>query len=341
MRSRGRNRHLLVGSTKVALAWAVGSALVASPQGAGLPALASTREQVALVAHGGMASFEPLMLEPLGDTGAVLVLGTNECASHLCPQLWRVAGDGPSLTRLALPPGVNATYPGSGEGVRDIVFANKDDGYITAGDGDGEHSFFTSNGGRSWRPLPAELGGSLAGVVATDTTFYGFMSKCTTTEGLEYCSYRLGRSPVGAPDWSTVPVPRAQHLLAGYISLDVYRNEAWIYMNQQTAGAAPVILKSVDGLPPFVDMAEPGLPSVTACGIALMAAAAAWVTCPTGMMVSWWRTTDGGHRFRLWWRTAGTGGDTFDPVTSTVAYRYTGDVGPGPPKRSNAQQTGA
>ncbi len=58
---------------------------------------------------------------------------------------------------------------------------------------------------------------------------------------------------------------------------------------------------------------------------------AAWAACPTGMMESWWRTTDGGHHFLHWWETSGTGGDTFDSLSATLAYRYTGDVGPGMP----------
>jgi photosystem II stability/assembly factor-like uncharacterized protein len=56
----------------------------------------------------------------------------------------------------------------------------------------------------------------------------------------------------------------------------------------------------------------------------------AWVSCQTGMMVNWLRTTDGGHHFTRWWETFGTGGNAFDPLSATVAYRYTG-IGPGTP----------
>jgi photosystem II stability/assembly factor-like uncharacterized protein len=47
------------------------------------------------------------------------------------------------------------------------------------------------------------------------------------------------------------------------------------------------------------------------------------------MMVSWFRSADGGARFTHWWETSGTGGNAFDPLSPTVAYRYTG-IGPGP-----------
>jgi hypothetical protein len=119
--------------------------------------------------------------------------------------------------------------------------------------------------------------------------------------------------------------------LAGYASLAAVDNTVWIYVDPLEASAPPFILKSSDGRTPFSRFPEPGLVSVTTCRISLMTTMAAWVTCPTGMMVSWWRTTDGGHHFAPWWETSGTGGDVFDPITATVAYRYTGDVGPGPP----------
>jgi photosystem II stability/assembly factor-like uncharacterized protein len=54
-----------------------------------------------------------------------------------------------------------------------------------------------------------------------------------------------------------------------------------------------------------------------------------WAECPTGMMVSWLRSTDGGAHFSHWWETSGTGGNAFEPLSATVAYRYTG-IGPGP-----------
>jgi hypothetical protein len=298
--------------------------------GPGAQSSAFVKENAAPVAKGGPGSFEPSLLERVGSTGAVMALGTNYCGSRLCPQLWQIAGNGRTITRLAPPPGTTATYPGVVEGVGDLVFANAADGYSIGGLGSETYSYFTSNGAHSWRRLPSGLGRSLAGVAAADRSFYGLISECTSSNGLEYCSDRLGRSPVDMPEWSSVAIPGAEHLLAGYITLAVRGNEVWIYQNPLTDGSPPDIMKAVDGLRPFSELPEPELVSVATCSIALMTTTVAWVACPTGMMVSWWRTTDGAHHFTPWWETAGTGGDAFDPLTATVAYRYTGDVGPGP-----------
>jgi photosystem II stability/assembly factor-like uncharacterized protein len=315
---------------------ALAGVFVLAPVALGTPrlsaqSLASVEGNAGPLANGGRGSFDPSLLERVGRTSAVMVLGTNYCGKHLCPQLWEVGDRGRAVTRLAPPPGTTATYPGLVEGAGDLVFANATDGYALGSIGSGTNSYFTSNGARSWAPLPASLARSLNDVVASDGTFYGLISECTTTNGLEYCSDRLGRSPARAPDWSSVAIPGAERLLAGYISLAVQDDEVWIYLYPLKAGTAPDIVSSADGLPPFSERPEPELVSVTTCSIALMTTTAAWVSCPTGMMVSWWRTTDGGHRYTSWWETAGTGGDAFDPLTTTIAYRYTGDVGPGPP----------
>ena len=91
----------------------------------------------------------------------------------------------------------------------------------------------------------------------------------------------------------------------------------------------PVLAKSHDGQLPFAERAAPSLISVVSCSLQPMGAAVLWAECPTGMMVSWFRSSDGGAHFTHWWETSGTGGDAFDPLSSTVAYRYTG-IGPAP-----------
>lgn len=280
----------------------------------------------------GTEGFEPSTLTLFARTRDVLVLGTIKCGKEVCPELWRVGGSGNS-ERLALPPGTTATHAGLIHGATNFVFANQHDGYAFSGPVPGTQSFFTSDGGHSWRTVSPELSGELDDIVATSNYFYGLISQCTALKnGLDYCSYRLGRSAVGAPHWSSVAIPGAGHLLEGYISLAAQADEVWIYLNPQSAGTPPAIVKSEDGLPPFSQLSEPRLQSVVTCGIAPAATSVAWATCGTGMMVSYLRTTDSGSHWTQWWESSGTGGDVFDPVSATVAYRYTGDVGPGVPR---------
>jgi photosystem II stability/assembly factor-like uncharacterized protein len=90
----------------------------------------------------------------------------------------------------------------------------------------------------------------------------------------------------------------------------------------------PVLVKSHDGRPPFSERPAPQLLGVVGCWLDPENADVVWAECPTGMMVSWFRSTDGGAHFTHWWETSGTGGNSFDPLSATVAYRYTG-IGPG------------
>jgi len=264
-------------------------------------------------------AFEPSQMVLVPATSDVVVLGTATCGRRACAQLWLVADGGRHVVRLTAPPGASAPSRGWGVG---IVFANLDDGYALAPTGStGSHLSYTTDGGLVWHR--ADLRGLSGRVVASAGFFYALFGSC---HGLENCRYRLGRSPIAAPHWTSVPIPGATGLMQGYISLAASGSTVWLYLQPNFR---PVIAISPAGQPPFTEWSEPGLASVVACSLSPMAAGVVWSQCGTGMMVSWSRSTDGGKQFVHWWETAGTGGDAFDPLTGATAYRYTG-IGPAP-----------
>lgn len=285
--------------------------------------------------------FQPTELVRVGRTPDVLLLGTGPCdvrgsapgkhpGSRLCLQLWHVQHEARDLIELKAPPEQGALkFAGNTGSVGNLVFANLDDGYALASPGTGGYSSYTVDGGQSWQRLTSRLGMSLSQVVATDNAFYAVIMNCRPLSGKpgqRLCQYRLARSPLGAPHWSSVPVPGTSSLDGATISLTADGSQVWLEFQP---GDKAVILKSIDGRAPFTQLDEPDLVSVASCSLSLMSPMVVWAECPTGMMVSWSRSTDGGRHFSAFWGTSGTGGDAFDPLSASVAYRYTG-TGPAP-----------
>ncbi len=268
------------------------------------------------------AGFVPGELVGVPGGSDVLVLSTQACGTRSCVQLWRAGDGGEGLTRLASPPGARGVGAGLVEGVH-LVFANVDDGYALATVCQGAYSSYTTDGGLSWHLFRPGPSGTLVSVVASGDVFYGLLGSCTT---LENCRYRLGRSAVTSPGWSSVPIPAATGLVQGNIALAAGGSEVWLTFGPHFK---PLLVKSHDGRPPFSEQPAPQLLGVVACSLDPESSDVVWAECPTGMMVSWLRSTDGGAHFSHWWETSGTGGNAFDPLSVTVAYRYTG-IGPGP-----------
>lgn len=127
-------------------------------------------------------------------------------------------------------------------------------------------------------------------------------------------------------DWSSVAIPGATALVQGTIDVAVSGPEVWLTFQPRLE---PVLVRSHDGRPPFSQWPAPQLLGVAACSLSPESADVVWAECPTGMMISWFRSTDAGAHFTHWWETSGTGGNAFDPLSATAAYRYTG-IGPGP-----------
>lgn len=274
------------------------------------------------------STFEAGLMTRAGGTNAVLVLGTNRCGDHLCLQLWRTQAGHPPVQLAAPVSAGRPAYPGSTGSIGLLVFASPRDGYALANRWTkGARSSYTTDGGRSWHAMSAVDGMALTELSTTPDAFYGLFVRCPTARTTAtVCTYRLGRSRLGSDHWHLVNIPGAAGTSTG-IALGAAGHTVWLELQPDNK---PLILKSVDGNAPFQRLAAPALISVTACDLQPMSTRTTWAECPTGMLVSWFRSVDGGHHFTQWWETSGTGGSSFDPLSATVAFRYTG-IGPAAP----------
>jgi len=282
-------------------------------------------------------SFVPGLIARAGSSSTVMVLGTATCTGggrHLCLGLWSAtvgrAGLVDRLTKLTAPPSTRPKFAGSTGLVGAVVFSNRLDGYAV------EHSssqptastvFATTDGGRSWRR--AELGaGSVWSMVATAHELYAVTAHCsgrdTRTTGITCDDYRLARSTAGSASWRSVRIPGEAANFGNGIGLGAEGDRVWLTYQALTAGAEPVLLTSVGGVAPFSSRSEPSLEGIGPCWLDATPGGALWAACPTGMMVSYLRSPDGGRHFSAYWDFAGTGGASVDPVSAQVAYRYTG-----------------
>jgi hypothetical protein len=206
-----------------------------------------------------------------------------------------------------------------------LVFANTEDGYALSGldqDPSGRY-YVTTDGAQGWRGTSFGSQITVMAMTATPQAFYAVLARCTAGAAAGCRDYRLARSAAGSGTWSSVPIPGTGALDGAGVGLSAAGSLVWLTY-QPPRLAQPRLLSSVEGRPPFTSRVEPGLGSVTNCTLAAMPGGVVWAECPTGMLVSWFRSPDAGRRFEPVWTTPGTGGGALDPVAATVAYRYTG-----------------
>lgn len=137
--------------------------------------------------------------------------------------------------------------------------------------------------------------------------------------------YRLARSALTASKWATSKLP-APSPDSG-IRIGAFGPNVWV--SEQSRMAA-LMFTSHDQGRTFTHSSARGLVSTNGCGLIATSWSTLWAQCPTGMMVSFPYSRDGGTH----WTAvagpefAGPGGGAFDPVSSTLAYIGYGDVSP-------------
>jgi len=278
------------------------------------------------VAEGHAAArteFVPAEVAEAGSLPQIFVLGTSQCGPRLCLQLWE--GRAGSFSQRQAPPSNAPREAGSAGSVERLVFANTSDGYALEppeSPGSAYRYYFTLDGGAKWQLASFGPHATAFAFAASAKDFYAVLADCTGTP--EHCSgYRLARSPVASQAWTSVNIPGTASLDGSQVAMTVSGNTIWLTYTPHSGGS-PQLVESNGGQAPFRSLAEPSLVGVTACRITAMPGGAIWAACPTGMLVSYLYTPDGGQHFRAFWDVAGTGGADFDPISPTIAYRYTG-----------------
>ncbi len=277
------------------------------------------------------AALQPVMVVQAGALPRVFVVGTVPCGSGVtCQQLWEsstvMAGVPTTFTERTMPVPIAASLPP--EPLESLVFANARDGlFLTRnGHGDPSHVYATTDAGERWQPV--DFGGTTVTrqLVASGNVFDALLEHCTHISTGQCTGYTQARSRAGSAHWSfsVFPPHDVLHPPDASAAMGALGAQLWItYLSPKVPVAQLAV--SAGGQPPrFSIFGQPRLGGVVACALAPVPDGVIWANCPTGMMVSELRSTDGGHRFTTVWSYAGTGGIAFDPVTADLAYRYLG-----------------
>jgi hypothetical protein len=204
-----------------------------------------------------------------------------------------------------------------------LVFANGLDGYAfntRLGD------YATTNGGINWTHVSFGRDVSLSDVVTSDGWFYGVTEHCVVPKGKDWTcdDYRLARSRVGSLTWSSISIPGTGQLSWQRLGLTAWGREVTV-QTPWLGHAGEILLRSVGGRAPLSVVSHDSVVSVTgACDLTATSASSMWAFCPTGMQEAWLYSNDGGDHFKPFWWPFGTAGVELDPVSGSIAFRYTG-----------------
>jgi photosystem II stability/assembly factor-like uncharacterized protein len=218
------------------------------------------------------AGFAPEAFSGVSDRDFWL-LGTAPCRAGRCTAIVRTGDAGRSFTRLSAPKlPVEGTVPV-------LELADTRNGFAFVPDGKSA-LYATHDGGSTWQRQ------SLGGVIGI-----------ATGGGTAYVvtAHRLETSPVSSATWTATTLPFVPD--GGRVSLTIRRSKVWLL------GTPAANRQSHDRLARSVDSGRtfttgPG-PCYAGLGGDLSPAAAnvVWAVCPTGMLGSALRSTDGGIRF--------------------------------------------
>jgi len=274
---------------------------------------------VASASSGGSSmGVSPLMIVRVRDASTIYLVGSVKCRRALCLRLLRTDNVGAAFTVVTLPP--VAAVKGSATGsLNRLVFANVDDGYALLGNDQATTLYVTTNGARSWHKEEIAPGVSVYSFAATANALYVVTVRCPGAN--QNCvDYRIDRSSLAAAHWTSTSIPHSSFYPGGFVgAIAAYGNDVWV--SEQLAGPAYVYFSS-NGARTFTHFVEPLLGSVSGCDLTAMSPTSLWAQCPTGMMVSFFHSSDGGRR----WTSvspepmSGTGGGYFDPVSAGLAY---------------------
>ncbi len=264
----------------------------------------------------------PQLLDRVNGSSTVYVVSTSSnfesnnpavCNYQACFHLQRTNDNGAHFTTVHLPPIAfkNGSLLGN---VSQMTFATAEDGYILLG-GPVESLKVTLNGATTWRSATIAPDVSILDFTATHNELYAVIAHCTINGPCG--NYRLARSPLTATSWTFTALTKWPSGVG--VGLGAYGSNVWL--TQQTPSNV-VVWTSHDYGHTFTRSSAPKLASVHACSITATSASALWATCPSGMEVSFFYSSNSG----LDWNTlpverfSGTGGGAFDPVSSTIAY---------------------
>lgn len=311
-------RGLGFAAAVVALLIAATSVLVAVPT-------VGAASKVAPVQSG----FLPALITKVPGSSELLVLGSRSCKKKRCLELWRGEVGGRHFSKITPPHSTAPTLASETGSVGSLVFASPSDGYAIppAFRNVGSAASLTRDGGRSWHSVAFPKDARVVAMTAAGGFFDAVVATCPTTRTGKCHDYRLERSRAGSRSWTSRALPDTTALDNTPVGLGAFKSTVFVSLTPQKKRFLPLLLVSSGG-GPFAIRAEPALATAGSCSLWPTSVSVVWAECPTGMMESVERGVGTDPRFTSVFQTSGTGGSAFAPVTSTLAFRYTGVASP-------------
>jgi hypothetical protein len=271
-------------------------------------------------------AFTPLTLTRANSSSVIYVVGSVKCSYVLCLRLHRTGDNGEHFTSVSLPP-IAANLGSSTGMLNKLVFANAEVGYALIGGGYTDVGYnplsilyATFNGARTWHHETIAKGVGIVAFESAANEIYALTAHCRGAT-LPCQDYRLERSSLVAKKWSGRSIPGYR----GGLEINLFgafASRVWLDVTQ-----TGLLDTSNDKGVTFSESSQDKFASPDTCNLTATSNNTLWAECPTGMLVSFFYSNDGG---REWTRIptglfAGTGGGCFDPVSTTTAYL---DYGP-------------
>lgn len=264
-------------------------------------------------------SVTPLLLARVPASSTIYVVDSVTCAKGPCLGLERTNNGGATFTARTLPK--IGHVRGVPTGTLDaLTFANQSDGYALLGANVPKSLYVTTNGAKSWHEVTAAKGVTIVSLTPTATSLYGIAATCHTTKRTHSCqNFRLARAPLTASTWTFETLPGLS-LQGGFFATDVAASGGSVWISSQSTRSL-ITSSSNAGVSWTTHTAAP-LASVSGCALTAMSTSDLWAACPTGMLESFFVSTDAGATWQALHGKpfAGTGGGYFDPVSSSLAY---------------------
>ncbi|MGC2485705.1 MAG: hypothetical protein WA359_05650 [Acidimicrobiales bacterium] len=267
-----------------------------------------------------VTSLTPIEIVSTGTFPSVYVLGTMGCARPSCLRLISTNVDGERDTPAELPPLHRSSEGLGGTTLQSLSFANGGQGYALVGTTSSMSLYVTRDGAESWHKVPALPGVSFQRITVTGSVVYATMAKCTSFD--DHCvDVTIAKSALWPIHWTAMRLPTIPNngLNGGIPEVSADVTTVWL---SEIENNAEVIWRSTNEGTTFHETTEPRMVSIHGCGLELITPADAWAQCPTGMLVSFYYSSDGGAQWvsvpqRPY---AGTSGGFFAPSWNSVAY---------------------
>ena len=233
----------------------------------------------------------------------VYLLGSVGCSAGDFPRLLRSTDEGLHFARVALPRVGHSTAAIAFDSVRYLQFANPRSGYLLSGSVPGV-LYMTDDGARTWQVVSFGHDTSVLSVATTPQLVYVTVSHC---QG-DYCEAdRLATSLAGSARWTVVSDIHANKT-GGWSLEAAVGQQVWLGTGGGT-GDVKLALSANGGRTFALIWNEP----VLGCGLTPTSDTVIWLDCSGGMEGDWFRSTDGGRKFRRLCQ--------FAPITATPLTR--------------------